>query len=105
MIEVGDVCRRLAATADLDRLAERVEEAVTERIAHVAVIDASVPAGLAGQVGQLVRRRVAAGRVVEPRAQPEGALVHALAEERPHPGAGGVVRGFVVPTHGGDPQR
>ena len=39
----------LAQPADLDRLPERVEVAVAERIADVGVVEAAVPAGLLGQ--------------------------------------------------------
>ena len=42
VIEVGDVGGRAGAPADLDRLAERVEVAIAERIADVAVIEAAV---------------------------------------------------------------
>ena len=49
MVEVGQVDGPAAgAPADLDRLAERVEEAVAERVADVGVIEAAEP-------GRLVR--------------------------------------------------
>ena len=41
MIEVRDVGRALAAPPDVERLAERVQEAVAERIAHVRVVEAA----------------------------------------------------------------
>ena len=60
VVEVGDVGRRAGAPADLDRLAERVEVAVAERVADVGVVEAAVPAGLLGQRGELLGRGVAA---------------------------------------------
>ena len=58
VVEVGDVGRGAGATADLDRLAERVEVAVAERVADVGVVEAAVPAGLIGERGKLIGRRV-----------------------------------------------
>ena len=84
VVEVGDVGRRLSPAADLDRLPERVQEPVAERVAHVGVVDAAEAAGLAGQRRELGRRRVRAGRVVEPGAEPERPLLHRLAQHRPH---------------------
>ena len=46
VVEVGDVRRRLGPPADLDRLAERIEVAVAQRVANVGVVEAAVPAGL-----------------------------------------------------------
>ena len=43
VVEVGDVGRRAGPPADLDRLAERVEVAVAERVADVGVVEAAVP--------------------------------------------------------------
>ena len=42
MVEVGDVGGRAGSPADLDRLAERVEVAVAERVADVGVVEAAV---------------------------------------------------------------
>ncbi|MBA3877528.1 MAG: hypothetical protein C0498_11470 [Anaerolinea sp.] len=56
MVEVGDVDRRLAPPADLDRLAERIEEPVAERVAHVGVVDPAQASRLVREDGQLVRR-------------------------------------------------
>jgi hypothetical protein len=41
LVEMGDVGGDARAAADLDRFAERVEEAVAESIAHVRVVDAA----------------------------------------------------------------
>ena len=46
VVEVGDVRRRAGPPADLDRLADRVEVAVAERVADVGVVEAAVPPGL-----------------------------------------------------------
>ena len=66
VVEVGDVGRRAGAPADLDRLAERVEIAVAERIADVRVVEATVAPGLGGQRGELLGRGERARRIVEP---------------------------------------
>ena len=42
VVEVGDVGGRVGPPADLDRLAERVEVAVAERVADVGVVEAAV---------------------------------------------------------------
>ncbi len=49
VIEVGDVRRGAGQAPDLDRLAERVQVAVTERIAHVRVVEATEAPGFRGQ--------------------------------------------------------
>ena len=67
MVEVGDVGRPLAAPPDLDRLAERIQEPIAQRVADVGVVEAAVPRRLGGQRGQLVGRGVGARRVVEAR--------------------------------------
>ena len=59
MVEVGDVGGRAGPPADLDRLAERVEVAVAERVADVGVVEAAVAAGFLGEGGQLLGRREA----------------------------------------------
>ncbi len=74
----------LGAPADLDRLAERVEIAVAERVADVRVVEATSAPGLGGQRGELIGRGERARRVVEPGGQPEGALGHAVAQEPAH---------------------
>ena len=79
VIEVGDVGGRRCPAADVDRLADRVEIAVAQRVADVRVVEATVPAGLLGERGQLGGRGVAPGRVVESRAQPERAVGHRVA--------------------------
>ena len=80
VIEVGDVGGRRRTPADVDRLADRVEVAVAQRIADVGVVEAAVPAGLLGERRQLGGRGVAPGRVVEPGAEPERAVGHRVAE-------------------------
>ena len=85
VIEVGDVGGRRGPPADVDRLADRVEIAVAQRIADVGVVEAAVPAGLLGERRQLGGRGVAPGRVVEPGAEPERAVGHRVAEHRAHP--------------------
>ena len=104
VIEVGDVDRPAAAAPDLDRLSERIEERVTERIAHVGVVEAAEPDGLGQEVGQLLRRGIGAGRVVEPGRQSECAFLEPLAQERPLVGHLGGARLDLVPAHGRDPQ-
>ncbi len=106
VVEVGDVGGRAGTPADLDRLAERVEVAVAERVAHVGVIEAAGPTGLLGERGEFLGRGVAAGRVVE---------AGATGRRRPRPSpsrsrprirsrvAG--VGGLVVPADRADPER
>ncbi len=67
VVEVGDVGRRAAPPPDVDRLAERVQEPVAERVPDVGVVDAVEARGLGGELRQLPGRRVRARRVVEPR--------------------------------------
>ena len=105
MVEVGDVGGRAGSTADLDRLAERVEEAVAQRVADVGVIEAAGPARLLGEGGQFLGRGVAARRVIEAGAEPDGALGHAVAQQAAHPVEGLRRGGLVVPTDRADPQR
>ena len=76
---------RLAAPADLDRLAERVEEAVAERVADVGVVEAAVPRRLVRERRQLLGRRVRAGRVVEPGLSPNAPSSIASREHGAHP--------------------
>ena len=104
VVEVRDVGRRLGPPADLDRLAERVEVAVAERVANVGVVEAAVPAGLLGEHGELLGRRVPAGRVIEPGAEPERAIGHRVGEHAAHPGEGRGIGRDVVPAQGGDPE-
>ena len=66
VIEVGDVGGPLAAPADLDRLAERIEVTVAERVAHVGVVEAPVGRRLARQLRQLIGAGIGAGRIVQP---------------------------------------
>ena len=56
MVEVGDVGGRAGPPADVDRLAERVEVAVAERVADVRVVEAAVTPGLGGERRQLLGR-------------------------------------------------
>ena len=42
MVEVGEVDRPAPAPPDLDRLAERVEEPIAQRVADVGVVEAAV---------------------------------------------------------------
>ena len=102
MVEVGDVGGGVGPPADLDRLAERVEVAVAERIADVGVVEAAVATGLVGQRGELLGRGVGAGRVVEARRQPEGAVGHRVGQDAAHPGERRGVGGDVVPAEGRD---
>ena len=104
VVEVRDVGRRLGAPADLDRLAERVQVAVAERVANVGVVEAAVPAGLLRQHRELLGRRVPAGRVIEPGAEPERAIGHRVGEHAAHPGKGRGIGRDVVPAQGGDPE-
>ena len=65
MVEVRDMRRRATPLADLDRLAEGVEEPVAEPIADVRVVEAAESRCLAAEVGELLGRGIRAGRVVE----------------------------------------
>ena len=105
VVEVGDVGRRVAEPPNLDRLAERVEEAVTERVPDVRVVEAAVPAGLAGQLRQLAGVGVAPRRVVEPGAEPERAFLHAFLQQRLHARPGLRRRRDVLPADGLDAER
>ena len=105
MVEVGDVGRGLAQAADLDRLAERVEESVAEAVADVRVVDASGAAGFGGEVGELGRRGVGARRVVEAAAEPERAVLERLADDALHAGHGRGVGRRLVPAQRRDPDR
>ena len=105
MEEMGDVDRTAAgASADLDRLAERIEELVAERVPHVGVVEAAELGGLGQQLGQLVGAGVGAGRVIEPARQPERAILEAFAEERPLVGQLGRAGLDLVPADSGDPE-
>ncbi len=95
---------RVGASPDLDRLAERVEIAVAERVPHVRVVDAAGPAGLGRERRQLLGGRERAGRVVEAGADADRAIRHRLAEPPAHPVDGGGVGRGVLPTHGVDPE-
>ena len=105
MVEVGDVGGRVAAPPDVDRLAERVEEAVAQRVPHMGVVDAVEARGLGREIRQLPRRRVRAGRVVEPGRDPVRALLHGLAEHRAHLDDVGLARLHVRPAGRREPQR
>ena len=105
VVEVRDVDGRSAAPADLDRLAERVEEPVAQRVPHVRVVEAAELGALLGERGELGRRRVGAGRVVEARRQPEGAVLHRLPQPRALVREGALVGLDLVPADGRDPQR
>ncbi len=102
VVEVGDVGRRSSAPPDLDGLLERIEEPVTERVADVGVVEATLLPGGSGQLGELLRRGVAAGGIVEARAQADGAVRDRVAEGGAHPIDGLGVCGDVVPAKGGD---
>ncbi len=91
--------------ADVDRLAERVEVAVAERVADMAVIEAARPAGLGGQRGELLGRGVAAGRVVEAAREADGPFRHRIAQQPAHPVDRPLVGGHVVPAEGVDAER
>ena len=105
VVEVRDVGRRTGASPDLDRLAERVQVAVAERVPDVGVIEAAVPARLFGQGSELLGRGIAAGRVVEPGAETDRALLQPLAEECPHPVECAGVGRHVVPAECRDAER
>ncbi len=98
VVEVRDVGRSLGPPADLDRLAERIEVAVAERIPNVGVVEAAVPAGLFREHGELLGRRVPTGRVIESRAEPERAIGHRVGEHATHPGERRGVGRDVVPA-------
>ena len=102
VVEVGDVGGRAGAPADLDRLADRVEVAVAERIADVGVVEAAVSPGLLGQGRQLRGRGETPRRVVEPAAQAERALGHPVAQDAAHPVDGVGVDRDVLPAERGD---
>ena len=82
VVEVRDVGRRPGSPPDLDRLPERVQVAVAERVPDVGVVERAVPARLLRQRGELLGRGVAAGRIVEPGAEPDRAFLQPFAEER-----------------------
>ena len=105
MIEVGDVRRPVAAPADLDRLLERVQVPVAERVAHVRVIEAAMGCRLAGERGQLIGAGVGAGRVVESRRETDGALLHRLSQHRAHVRDIRVGGLHLLPADGAHPQR
>ena len=105
VVEVGDVGGRAAAPPDVDRLPERVEEAVAERVAHVRVVDAVEARGLGSEIRAAPRRRVRAGRVVEAGRDPVRALLHRLPEHRAHLGDIGVARLNVRPARRREPER
>jgi hypothetical protein len=67
MVEVGDVRGRFAAAPDVDRLAKRIEEAVTQRVTDVGVVEPAVPRRLVRERGELVGRGVAPRWIVEAR--------------------------------------
>ena len=105
VVEVRDVGGRLAPPADLDRLAKGVQVAVAQRVAHVGVVEASVPAGFARELRQLPGGGIAAGRIVEARAQAERALLHPLAQQRPLAIHRPLVDRHIVPSDCRDPER
>ena len=89
---------------DLQRLLDRVQEAVPKGVSQVGVVDASQPRRLPGQLHQLVGVGVAARGVVKAGGEAEGPLLHTLPQHRPHIlhlRAGG---GPVVPPGRTDPQ-
>jgi len=98
VVEVGDVHRPAAASADLDRLAERIEVPITERVAHVGVVEAAAARSLGRQCRELVRRRERARWIVEPAGDAERTCRHRVGEDRAHVGERGRVRRHVVPT-------
>ncbi len=105
MVEVGDVGGRAGAPSDLDRLAERVQVAVAQRVAHMRVVEPAGATGRLGERGEFLGRGVAAGRVVEARGQAHGSLGHRVAQQSAHPVQGGGRRGLVVPADRPDPER
>ena len=105
MVEVGDVGRRLTPSADLDRLAEWIQEPIAKRVADVRVVDAAEAARFGGEPRQLGRRGIRTGRVVEAGRDPERTLLHALAEHRSHTGQGRIVGHHFLPADCRDPER
>ena len=104
MVEVGDVGGCPGAPADLDRFAERVEEAVAERVPDVAVVEPAGTTRLRGQRGEFRGRRERPRRIVEPGAEPERAVGHRVAQDAAHPVDRGLVDGDVVPAERRDPE-
>ena len=105
MIEVRDVNRPGAAPADVDRLAERIEVAITERVADMRVVEAAVARRFRRQRRELVGRGIRAGRVVEAARESERAGRHRVREQCAHIGERPIVRGDVVPAETRDAQR
>ena len=95
----------LGAAADVDRLPEGIEEAVTQAVAHVRVIDATEPARLFRQGDQLVGVGEAPRRIVEPRGHAPGALLHRRTQECALVPELGRRRRAVVPADRADPER
>src|SRR5262245_2382941 len=102
VIEVRDVGRRLAAPTDLDRLLERIEEPVAERVALMAVVEAIELAGRARELGELLGRCEAAGWIVEAGREADGPVAHRIPERALHAVDGLGVGGDIVPTPGID---
>src|SRR5262249_45477149 len=105
VVEVRDVDGNVAAPADVEGLAEGIEELVAEAVAYVGVVDAAEPGRFPGQLRELRRVGVAAGRVIEAGRHPPGSLLHGGPQQRlliRHLVSRG---GPVVPAHGADAQR
>ena len=66
LVEVRDMNGNAAANANLQRLAERVEVAVAQPIAHMRMVEAAHVGDEFAQLDNLVGGGVAAGRVVQP---------------------------------------
>ena len=101
-LEVGDVEREARALADLDRLADRVQEGVA-LAPQVGDVDAAVLRDDLAHGDHLVGVGPHVGRVGEGGREAEGAVLHPLADEAAHPvqlGGGG---GAHLPAHRADP--
>ena len=99
--EVGDVERQAGALADLDRLADRVQEGVA-LAAQVGDVDAAVLRDDLAHGDHLVGVGPHVGRVGQGGREAEGAVFHPLADEAAHPVQLGRGGGAHLPAHRAD---